>query len=109
MRLTNKPREKYLPHLLTIAEQRSIAKELHQATEKALLSAYRMRRKIAGAVNWADLSANVQLIVEFDDYSIESSYWNVIVEEAAPESTELCKYVAKKLPQQYRAWVTTEW
>ena len=78
----------------------------------AVRSAHRMRRKIEGAVNWADLDAVDAFIVLDENRHGDLQEWiEVLLSEASPDASELCNYVLGKLHAAGYAdiIVTAEW
>src|ERR1700722_14988135 len=66
--------------------------------KNAAKSAKRMRRKISGAVNWADLDAVDCEIHLSENRKGQLQEWYVItVSEASPDASELCNYISNKL------------
>lgn len=68
--------------------------------------------RIAGAINWADLH-----VVEIEEITPvwpapQKTYWRVLIEEAAPNSGDLCAHVSQalfvKFPE-HEIEVVTEW
>jgi glutamyl-tRNA reductase len=82
------------------------AKELEDATEKALKAA--KRAKVEGAINWGDLHC-VEASINVAAH--EGLCGRVLIEEAAPDNRDLREYVYQYLTRKgFRdVEVTTEW
>ena len=82
-------------------------RRLREETEKALVRARRQRKKIGGAVNWADLGV---VCCEFIVSDSEETYYRVTVEEVSPDARELCAFLETALLKAgLKAQVLSEW
>jgi len=78
----------------------------------AVKSAHRMRRKIEGPVNWADLDAvDAFIVLDENRHGDLQERIEVLLSEASPDAIELCHYVLGKLHAAGYAdiVVTAEW
>lgn len=71
-----------------------LLRRLRAEAELICKSAHRRRRSIKGAINWADLGPYEVSQVMTDS---GKTYFEVWIEEAAPDATELQEYVRKRL------------
>jgi hypothetical protein len=86
---------------------RAFAGRLQASVDQAIKNAHRVRAKIPGAVNWADLSATI----EFAERADGDCFWRVIIEEAGPENPPFQEFISSYLERRgFRGIeVITEW
>ena len=86
-------------------------KKLMADTEAAIKVVHRRRKKIGGAVNWADLYCFQAEMVRGWNGSNTYELFEVAISEAAPEAGEFQMAIAEELER--RGWpgvrVVTEW
>ncbi len=84
---------------------------LYAAAEKSCRAAYRKRKTIDGAINWADLHpVSAEFIVELDREEVREFY-RVWIEEANADNYPLSQFISAHLAKQgfTDVEVRTEW
>jgi hypothetical protein len=85
---------------------------LEVEAEKACRAAYRKRKTMQDAVNWADLHVvSVEQVAQLYRGELQPGFFRVWIEEAAPDSYLLCQYVIDYLAKRGfpDVEVKTEW
>jgi hypothetical protein len=87
-------------------------RNLYEDTNAAIKAVHRRRKKIAGAINWADLSCvEACLVRSFSGGKSLEARYQVSIEEVAPDQREFIEAIGSQLRK--RGWpdveVLTEW
>ena len=83
-------------------------KELETEVDAILKIAHRKRREIDGAINWADLGVVDTRFWQNTDGDVGYQIW---IEEAEPESTELIEFIQERITvvDPVTVEIITEW